>query len=501
MTSDGNLEKHLFDCDFKSDCIYQLFFEDFTEAFFVLDLINDRFIDVNHKLAELAGYSKDELVNSDFLVSFLIHDEDKHVYQRNIVKSKTGKIKFKETEIIHMKIVTKSGMVEETEITVKRISMMGRVISFGQIRVITPFLTKLNELEKENKRKSEVVEKAELKTNQVIQDNVRLAEITERIMKTSIFSSYLEKCMNKDHLFETSTSFLTSSAGMSFQTAAIYILDKSKSRLELASDSSRKASNPKILEISERSPIFDLIQKRTKKLYLPDGTLAVPILRRNYVDGILLVKLDEMIVKMIFSEKQYRNTLIEILSNLANLIMYRLQNIELIEDLQQQTIVDQLTGAYNRGYFDKKLGREFSRSKRYRRDLSLILIDLDKFKDINDSYGHLQGDLMLQQFASLLISKTRDVDSVCRLGGDEFAIIMPETSLEKTISKAEELRFLVQNFIFTNMTNATKPLFITMSAGVIAINAELDTWEDLYRHADNALYKSKQDGRNLVSSI
>ena len=501
MTSDGNLEKHLFDCDFKSDCIYQLFFEDFTEAFFVLDLINDRFIDVNLKMAEIVGYSKEELVNPEFSVNFLIHEDDKHIYQQNISKSKTGKIKFKETEIIHMKILTKSGIVEETEITVKRISMMGRVISFGQMRIITPFLIKLTELEEENKRKSKVVEKAELKTNQVIQDNVRLAEITERIMKTSIFSSYLEKCKTKEQLFETSTSFLTSSAGMSFQTASIYMFDKSKSRLELASDSSRNASNPKILEISEKSPIFDLIQKHTKKLYLPDGTLAVPILRKNYVDGILLIKLDEMIVKMLFSEQQYRNTLIEILTNLANLIMYRLQNIELIEDLQQQTIVDQLTGAYNRGYFDKKLGREFSRSKRYQRNLSLILIDLDRFKDVNDTYGHLQGDLMLQQFASLLISKTREVDSVCRLGGDEYAIIMPETSLEKTISKAEELRVLVQNFEFTNMTNATKPLFITMSAGVKAINAEIDTWEELYRHSDNALYKSKKNGRNLVSSI
>jgi diguanylate cyclase (GGDEF)-like protein len=153
------------------------------------------------------------------------------------------------------------------------------------------------------------------------------------------------------------------------------------------------------------------------------------------------------------------------------------------------SLTDALTGLANRRYFDLFLKNEVSRGHRFGRSLTLILIDLDYFKDYNDTYGHLAGDAALQQVAACLASERRTVDIVARLGGDEFAIILPETEIAGAL---EVTRKITTRFEKISGFKRPVSLSIGLTSGV-GIDADL-----MLTQADEALYESKREGRNQV---
>ena len=157
------------------------------------------------------------------------------------------------------------------------------------------------------------------------------------------------------------------------------------------------------------------------------------------------------------------------------------------------SLTDALTGLYNRRHFDNTIEREFMRSKRYGGDLSLAIIDIDFFKKINDTYGHLCGDYILKEAAYLIMDNFRKTDFVFRYGGEEFVVILTETNLESSKIPLERLRAKIAEYPF--VFNG-QPLHITVSTGVSSNNAE--TIEEFLDNADKALYRAKQTGRNKV---
>lgn len=165
-----------------------------------------------------------------------------------------------------------------------------------------------------------------------------------------------------------------------------------------------------------------------------------------------------------------------------------------IQKLEKMVLTDPLTGLHNRRYFQDELNKELERSKRYHKNLALMVIDIDYFKKINDTYGHLIGDEILKRVSNLLKSSTRQSDIVCRIGGEEFVVVLPETDTEKAFFVAEKIRnvFAKTTFIFTN----TK-INITISIG-IAINEINNNIKphDFIDMADKALYIAKNEGRN-----
>jgi diguanylate cyclase (GGDEF)-like protein len=183
-----------------------------------------------------------------------------------------------------------------------------------------------------------------------------------------------------------------------------------------------------------------------------------------------------------------------ILNTLADLLATALHNSFVFQRLQQQSITDGLTGIKTRRFFWEALSSEWKRASRSGRPFSVVLVDLDKFKEVNDSLGHLEGDLVLARVGRLLEQKCRQSNVVARYGGDEFIILMPETGIEQAQVLAERLRLWL----------ATDPMLeehhITGSFGVASFPVHGFAMEDLIRVADAGMYVSKHAGGNQVST-
>jgi diguanylate cyclase (GGDEF)-like protein len=156
---------------------------------------------------------------------------------------------------------------------------------------------------------------------------------------------------------------------------------------------------------------------------------------------------------------------------------------------------DGLTGLYNHRTFHELLASELARSRRYLRPLSLMMIDIDDFKQFNDRNGHPTGDIALRKVGWLFREKTRRCDFVCRYGGEEFAIIVPETDLEGARTVAQRLRAAIDESPFDTEANMP-PGRLTVSIGVASFPSEAQTKEELVERADRALYEAKQRGKN-----
>jgi len=160
---------------------------------------------------------------------------------------------------------------------------------------------------------------------------------------------------------------------------------------------------------------------------------------------------------------------------------------------------DPLTGLWNRRYLDETMGRELPRARRTNTAIGAIIVDLDHFKLLNDTFGHDAGDFVLVQLAELLRHATRGSDIACRFGGEEFGVILPGASLEATRNKAEAIRAA---FASMNLDFEGTPLGpLTLSAGVAALPPGMQDWAQVMRLADKALYTAKQAGRNRVMAV
>ena len=173
--------------------------------------------------------------------------------------------------------------------------------------------------------------------------------------------------------------------------------------------------------------------------------------------------------------------------------------VELNKRLQELSITDGLTGIYNHRHFVHLLEIECNRALRYRRNLSLLMIDIDEFKQVNDGLGHPCGDLVLQHFAKILKGCVRKTDIVARYGGDEFGVLLTETKKSMAMKVSEKIRREVEKHPFTW---AEKIFRITVSIGVAATLREgVNDWNGLLNAADQALYKAKDGGRNNVMAF
>lgn len=156
---------------------------------------------------------------------------------------------------------------------------------------------------------------------------------------------------------------------------------------------------------------------------------------------------------------------------------------------------DALTGLYNRRHFYEVLRTEFQRSRRHHRPLTVLMVDIDHFKRVNDQHGHLQGDRVLSQVGQLLSDELRQTDVVARYGGDEFALILPETDERSATIVAEKLRGTVEHRRFVNGGVCNE---LTISVGVAGLDQTLMSEDALMRLTDAALYRAKDAGRNRV---
>jgi len=183
---------------------------------------------------------------------------------------------------------------------------------------------------------------------------------------------------------------------------------------------------------------------------------------------------------------------------IAEKLALSLANLKLWETLQNQAIRDPLTGLYNRRYLEETMDRELHRSRRLKAPLGVVMMDLDHFKEFNDSFGHGAGDALLSALAHVITAGIRTEDIACRYGGEEFLLVIPGASLEIALERAEKVRQAVKALQVKYQGRFLRST--TISLGVANFPDHGQTAEEVIAAADAALYRAKQAGRDRVET-
>lgn len=287
-----------------------------------------------------------------------------------------------------------------------------------------------------------------------------------------------------------------------------------------------------VVEDNEKDVEFlkaTLEKEKYKVVYAPDGQTAFTMLEKNQPDLIILdLLLPDMdgleICKRLQSEERFLSIPIlfftasinldnkllglqlgasdflskdcdarELLLRIRNLLRYKKQYDEMVK----LSVIDSLTHVYNRRYFQHRLMDEFARSRRYYREFCCVIIDVDNFKNVNDTHGHPVGDEVLRHVAAILRRNIRAADVICRYGGDEFGLLLPETNFPGAFVTIERVRSIVEKTDFSKTDNPAK---VTLSFGVSSlIEGGALGMDELVTQADVALYQAKRGGRNQIS--
>ena len=217
--------------------------------------------------------------------------------------------------------------------------------------------------------------------------------------------------------------------------------------------------------------------------------ICVPLVFQDDIVGILY--LDD------FTPRDFDRGKLELLSILASFAALAIHNARLHNKTKMMAITDFLTGLFNHRYFQQIFNQELGRSRRYKKIMSLVILDIDNFKAFNDRFGHAVGDRILVSIGDIISKSLRKIDYAFRYGGEEFVIILPETSLENAILTADRLREKIELEASQSVPEAQNSN-ITVSAGVACYPEDGTNREELFSLMDSYLYKAKSQGKNIV---
>jgi diguanylate cyclase (GGDEF)-like protein len=344
--------------------------------------------------------------------------------------------------------------------------------------------------------------------------NANLNETVRRMEKknheTSLInrlSDFLQACRSEDEIFDVAARY----AGALLPGTSGDIYDLRETHNELVRVGAWGESNAGE-EVFDQEECWAIRRGRPHFVARPDtshncshfeesvpvhGYLCVPLIAHGRVTGLISFEFEPGALD------ESREGRAEAMENFEQLAMtlsdhaaLSLANLRLRESLRDQSIRDALTGLYNRRHMEDALSREFSRAERHEHPVSLIMFDVDRFKNFNDEYGHEAGDQVLKELAAMLERNTRGEDIACRLGGEEFLVIMPETPPEQAEKRAEEFRRLVDESL--TVRHGEKRLGVTVSLGVAAYPEHARDVDEALAKVDEAMYAAKQAGRNAV---
>lgn len=232
----------------------------------------------------------------------------------------------------------------------------------------------------------------------------------------------------------------------------------------------------------------------SEKIMLSDDrrTGYFPLVNENTLIGCIVTKSTE---KPLIQEE------IDYLTQLAAQTATTITRANIYSEILKHATLDALTGFYNRRQLDERIKQEISSARRKHTSLCAIMIDIDFFKKVNDTYGHSTGDFILKTVSKIIRSRLREYDIAARYGGEEFAILLPFTDETEAAMVAERLRKAVENKVIdiekVNTKNDIKTIKITISLGIYQFKSA-DKTQDLLMNADKALYEAKESGRNMV---
>gem|GEM_PF-1129072 len=329
----------------------------------------------------------------------------------------------------------------------------------------------------------------------------------ERFRKLVEVSLYLNASL--DHDVVLSRIMETAGKVMEAQASSLVLLDEDPKYLSFKVALGEKGSIIKSLRIKAGEGIAGTVVATGEAIYVNDVEKDARFARRfdqatGFVTKSILcvpIKIkdnDEIrtigaleVVNPKNEKGFYDNEDVEMLQALASLAAVSIENAQ----AYQNAITDRLTKLYNFGYFQDQLSREIYRSARYGSEFSLVMIDVDHFKDFNDTHGHLVGNEALKHLAHILISAVRESDIISRYGGEEFAVILPETYKEEAYHFSERFRKKIEATPL-NLPDIKRKIGITVSIGIASFPVDGKTAEQVFISADSALYNAKKLGRN-----
>lgn len=332
----------------------------------------------------------------------------------------------------------------------------------------------------------------------------------------------LMEVMREGHSFDDILKLVISSVtqGLGFDRAGIFLVNEKRKVVERAIGINQHGNYEWAgvefpLTPQKGSNLFsDLIQGHLRWKFTNNvrRTVSGEVYKKHYAGAVTCavqvpIKVDHnksigvLAADNLFTNRRLKKSDLLSLMSFATQAGLAIESFRLHEKIKDLTIKDGLTGVYNRRYFDNYLPQEVLRCRRYKRFLSLLYLDLDNFKGINDLHGHPAGDLVLKHVAGRLVQGLRNVDIVARLGGDEFAVILPEVGPDGAKNVAERL--------FRSITENPVPLEplgipdqkIGASWGIGCFSDSMSDYKELIKLADESLYQAKSAGRNRIGDL
>ncbi|MGA9378091.1 MAG: sensor domain-containing diguanylate cyclase [Phormidium sp.] len=354
-----------------------------------------------------------------------------------------------------------------------------------------------------NKSFTQVIQGAEeslQKTNQKLTRWIReLESRNQEIILLGEMSNILQACLTTEEAYNTVAQLIEPL--FSNMSGAVFVISNSKQLVSaVASWGDASATTEMLFTPNEcwglrrgRSHLMEsshsAINCKHSRHNSPNvESFCVPMMAQGEALGILYLSATE--TGILTQSKR------ELAITVAEQIALSFANLKLHEALQQQSIRDSLTGLFNRRYLEESLEREISRAERKQQNLGIIMLDVDHFKQFNDTFGHDAGDTLLRELGIFIKKNIRGSDIACRFGGEELILILPEVSLEVTVQRAEQIREGIKHL---NLHSRHQQLgTITLSLGVANFPQHGMTSEMVIQAADSALYQAKAQGRDRV---
>jgi diguanylate cyclase (GGDEF)-like protein len=386
------------------------------------------------------------------------------------------------------------------ELTTKFNQMLQKIGELDARKIKTE--RELISAQEELKYKKVLEEKATIieKTNQQLERSVKDLSVLYRV--SQMISARLEP----EELYTVLVEVVVKTLG--FQEFALLVYDEETKKLNVKIAYGFK-DNHRVKELSFGlgEGISGRVAQKKESIYIKDTSkdpLYLHYKGEKAEEGsffsLPIISHDRVLGVMNFSRpgtNSFAETDIQLLNSLASQVAVSMENARLYAKTKELSVTDDLTHIYNRRHLQTMLQMEWKRAKRFNRNVSLLMVDVDYFKKYNDAYGHLEGDRVLEEIAGLLSDNIREVDTVARYGGEEFSIILTHTSTPEALQVAEKLCQIVSTHSFKE-TKKMPEGKITVSIGIANFPENAENIEELINHADIALYKAKNLGRNRV---
>ncbi len=440
---------------------------------------------VSRKFTEIIGFSREELIGSVSLN--YVYSEDREMVKSNAREAlKSGFCKPYE-----FRAEAKNGDIKWVLETVITINYQGKRATLGNLMDITERKRAQEEMRQANEKLTLLVNKFEKQNRQ----NSILSEMRD----------LLQACSTMREI----APIIMSSMKKLFPEAegALFLMSPSRSDLESVArwggfpeDADENVFTPDacwglrrghahVVENAEIGPICPHLKHQPNSAYV-----CLPLMAKGDVLGLLHLRSERPVPGT--DTEQITTDLKDLAITISEYLSLAIANVKLSESLSLQSIHDVLSGLCNRRYMEESLEREIQRAARKRTQIGIIMADLDHFKKFNDTYGHAAGDKVINQVGRFFKQGIRGSDIACRYGGEEFVLILPDSSPEDTLRRADEMRQAIKKMEIVFQGRALSS--ITVSMGVVTYPIHGTNMDDLLRTVDVALYKAKQAGRDGI---